>query len=157
MKLGENKPDNYDLSSLRLLGTVGEPINHKAWMWYRKKIGNNNCPIVDTWWQTETGANMIAPLPGITETIPGTCTTPLPGIETAIIDNDGNEISSINQGGNLVIKKPWPSMLRGVWVIKIDMKIHIGKDLIINTTLLVIQLDLMNMEISGLWVDLMML
>ena len=115
MKLGENKPDNYDLSSLRLLGTVGEPINPKAWMWYRKKIGNNNCPIVDTWWQTETGANMIAPLPGITETIPGTCTTPLPGIEAAIIDNEGNEISSINQGGNLVIKKPWPSMLRGIW------------------------------------------
>jgi acetyl-CoA synthetase len=115
MKLGENKPDNYDLSSLRLLGTVGEPINPKAWMWYRKKIGNNNCPIVDTWWQTETGANMIAPLPGITETIPGTCTTPLPGIEAAIMDNEGNEISSINQGGNLVIKKPWPSMLRGIW------------------------------------------
>ena len=115
MKLGENKPDDHDLSSLRLLGTVGEPINPKAWMWYRKKIGSDNCPIVDTWWQTETGANMIAPLPGITETIPGTCTTALPGIEAGIIDDSGNEISSKNEGGNLVIKKPWPSMLRGIW------------------------------------------
>ena len=115
MKLGENKPDDHNLSSLRLLGTVGEPINPKAWMWYRSKIGNNNCPIVDTWWQTETGANMIAPMPGVTETIPGTCTKPLPGIDAAIVDNDGNEILSKNQGGNLVIKKPWPSMLRGIW------------------------------------------
>ncbi len=115
MKLGENKPDDHNLSSLRLLGTVGEPINPKAWMWYRTKIGNNECPIVDTWWQTETGANMIAPIPGVTETIPGTCTKPLPGIDAAIVDNDGNEILSKNQGGNLVIKKPWPSMLRGIW------------------------------------------
>ena len=115
MKLGENKPDDHNLTSLRLLGTVGEPINPKAWIWYQSKIGNNRCPIVDTWWQTETGANMIAPIPGVTETIPGTCTRPLPGIDIAIIDDNGNEIQSNNQGGNLVIKKPWPSMLRGIW------------------------------------------
>jgi acetyl-CoA synthetase len=115
MKLGENKPDDHDLSSLRLLGTVGEPINPKAWIWYQKKIGKENCPIVDTWWQTETGANMIAPIPGVTQTIPGTCTKALPGIEIGIIDNNGNEIISKNEGGNLVIKKPWPSMLRGIW------------------------------------------
>ena len=115
MKLGKNKPDDHDLSSLRLLGTVGEPINPKAWVWYQEKIGKGRCPIVDTWWQTETGANMIAPLPGVTSTIPGTCTKPLPGIDIGIIDNDGNEIHSKNQGGNLVIKKPWPSMLRGIW------------------------------------------
>ena len=105
----------YDLSSLKVLGTVGEPINEDAWHWYDTAIGKKEASIVDTWWQTETGANMIAPLPGVTETIPGTCTTPLPGIEAAIIDNEGNEISTINQGGNLVIKKPWPSMLRGIW------------------------------------------
>tara|TARA_Y100000748_G_scaffold93027_1_gene77607 strand:- start:86 stop:2032 length:1947 start_codon:yes stop_codon:yes gene_type:complete len=115
MKIGENKPDDHDLTSLRLLGTVGEPINPKAWVWYQEKIGNGKCPIVDTWWQTETGANMIAPLPGVTPTIPGTCTKPLPGIVAGIIDSGGNEILSKNQGGNLVIKKPWPSMLRGIW------------------------------------------
>ena len=115
MKLGEDLPEKYDLSSLRLLGTVGEPINPKAWIWYQLKIGNNRCPIVDTWWQTETGANMIAPIPGITHTTPGTCTQPLPGIEIGIVDEDGNDINEVNQGGNLVIKKPWPSMLRGIW------------------------------------------
>ena len=115
MKLGENLPKEYNLESLRLLGTVGEPINPKAWEWYNSKIGNAKCPVVDTWWQTETGANMIAPLPGITSTVPGTCTKPLPGIDISIIDNDGNEIKKANQGGNLVIRRPWPSMLRGVW------------------------------------------
>ena len=115
MKLGENLPDKYNLESLRLLGTVGEPINPKAWIWYQDKIGNCNCPIVDTWWQTETGANMIAPIPGVTKTVPGTCTHPLPGIDIGIISDDGHEITEVNQGGNLVIKKPWPSMLRGIW------------------------------------------
>ncbi len=115
MKLGENLPDNFNLESLRILGTVGEPINPKAWKWYHSKIGLSSCPVVDTWWQTETGANMIAPLPGITETIPGTCTKPLPGIDIGIIDSNGEEIQEANKGGNLVIKKPWPSMLRGVW------------------------------------------
>ncbi len=115
MKVGENSPVNYDLSSLRILGTVGEPINPKAWMWYYKMIGKKKCPIVDTWWQTETGANMIAPLPGISDLVPGSCTKPLPGIDAAIIDNNGKEIIGSNQGGDLVIKKPWPSMLRGIW------------------------------------------
>jgi len=115
MKLGEDLPEKYNLESLRLLGTVGEPINPKAWIWYQIKIGNSVCPIVDTWWQTETGANMIAPIPGVTKTIPGTCTHPLPGIDIGIIDDDGNEINMANQGGNLVIRKPWPSMLRGIW------------------------------------------
>ena len=115
MKLGEDLPEKYNLKSLRLLGTVGEPINPKAWIWYQTKIGNSICPIVDTWWQTETGANMIAPIPGITKTIPGTCTHPLPGIDIGIVDDDGNEINIANQGGNLVIRKPWPSMLRGIW------------------------------------------
>jgi len=115
MKFGDNLPNQCNLSSLRLLGTVGEPINPEAWIWYHKNIGKEKCPIVDTWWQTETGANMIAPLPGITDIIPGTCTKPLPGISVGIVDNDGNEINKANQGGNLVIKKPWPSMLRGIW------------------------------------------
>ena len=115
MKLGENLPKKYNLNSLRLLGTVGEPINPKAWIWYQSQIGNTECPIVDTWWQTETGANMIAPIPGVTETIPGTCTKPLPGIDVDIVDDNGNSINKHNQGGNLVIKKPWPSMLRGIW------------------------------------------
>ena len=115
MKLGENLPEKYNLSSLRLLGTVGEPINPKAWVWYQLKIGNGKCPIVDTWWQTETGANIIAPIPGVTHTTPGTCTQPLPGIEIGIVDEDGNDVNEVNQGGNLVIKKPWPSMLRGIW------------------------------------------
>tara|TARA_B100001057_G_scaffold81281_1_gene76640 strand:+ start:18021 stop:19964 length:1944 start_codon:yes stop_codon:yes gene_type:complete len=115
MKVGENSPTDFKLTSLRILGTVGEPINPKAWMWYYRMIGNEKCPIVDTWWQTETGANMIAPLPGISKLIPGSCTKPLPGIDAAIIDNTGKEINVPNYGGDLVIKKPWPSMLRGIW------------------------------------------
>ena len=115
MKVGENSPTDFKLTSLRILGTVGEPINPKAWMWYYRMIGNEKCPIVDTWWQTETGANMIAPLPGISNLVPGSCTKPLPGIDAAIIDNTGKEINVPNHGGDLVIKKPWPSMLRGIW------------------------------------------
>lgn len=115
MKFGEDLPNKYDLSSIRLLGTVGEPINPEAWMWYHTYIGREHCPIVDTWWQTETGANMIAPLPGIVPTKPGSCTLPLPGIMAAIVDNEGHEVTEDHQGGALVIKKPWPSMLRNIW------------------------------------------
>ncbi len=115
MKLGDDLPGRYDLSKLRLLGTVGEPINPEAWMWYHRVIGGERCPIVDTWWQTETGANMIAPIPGAMATKPGSCTLPLPGIDADVVDKDGNPITQPNQGGFLVIKKPWPSMLRTVW------------------------------------------
>ncbi len=115
MKVGENDPSNYNLKSLRILGTVGEPINPKAWMWYYEKVGKNSCPVVDTWWQTETGANMIAPIPSINSLIPGTCTKALPGIDAAIVDVKGNELTQSNQGGDLVIKQPWPSMLAGIW------------------------------------------
>jgi acetyl-CoA synthetase len=115
MKMGDEIPQKYDLSALRLLGTVGEPINPEAWMWYHTVIGQERCPIVDTWWQTETGAHMIAPVPGVTATKPGSCTRPLPGIDAAIVDQDGNEITTANQGGYLVIRKPWPSMVQTVW------------------------------------------
>ena len=115
MKFGDDIPAKYDLSKLRILGTVGEPINPEAWMWYHRTIGKENCPIVDTWWQTETGAHMIAPLPGATATKPGSCTQPLPGIDAAIVDEAGNEITEPNKGGYLVIRKPWPSMLRTIW------------------------------------------
>tara|TARA_B100000886_G_scaffold44381_1_gene27237 strand:- start:13010 stop:14947 length:1938 start_codon:yes stop_codon:yes gene_type:complete len=115
MKVGEDEPKNYNLKSLRILGTVGEPINPKAWMWYYETIGNSQCPIVDTWWQTETGANMIAPIPGINSLIPGTCTSALPGIDAAIVNVNGIQLTQPNQGGDLVIKKPWPSMLAGIW------------------------------------------
>jgi len=114
MRFGDDIPNQYDLSKLRLLGTVGEPINPEAWMWYYRVIGKERCPIVDTWWQTETGAHMIAPLPGVTALKPGSCTLPLPGIDAAVVDEEGNEISHGN-GGYLVIRKPWPSMLRTVW------------------------------------------
>ncbi len=114
MKFGDEIPNQYDLSKLRLLGTVGEPINPEAWMWYYTVIGKERCPIVDTWWQTETGAHMIAPLPGVTALKPGSCTLPLPGIDAAVVDEEGNEIPHGN-GGYLVIRKPWPSMLRTVW------------------------------------------
>ena len=115
MKHGDEIPQSYDLSSLRLLGTVGEPINPEAWMWYHRIIGQERCPIVDTWWQTETGGAMISPLPGVTETKPGSCTTPMPGIDVDIVDELGEPIGEANQGGYLVIKKPWPSMLRTIW------------------------------------------
>ncbi len=113
MKWGEQWPDGRDLSSLRLLGTVGEPINPEAWMWYHRVIGDRNCPIVDTWWQTETGHIMITPLPGLTSTRPGSATQPFPGIEVKILDDDGNEIKQ--GGGYLAITRPWPGMLRGIW------------------------------------------
>jgi acetyl-CoA synthetase len=114
VKWGDALPAKHDLTSLRLLGTVGEPINPEAWMWYRRVIGGDRCPIVDTWWQTETGAIMIAPLPGATPTKPGTCTRPLPGIDADVVDRHGQPVG-IDQGGYLVIKKPWPSMLRTIF------------------------------------------
>jgi acetyl-CoA synthetase len=113
MKWGDQWPAKHDLSRLRLLGSVGEPINPEAWMWYREKIGGNRCPIVDTWWQTETGAIVISPLPGITETKPGSATTPLPGYRAALLDANAREITV--GGGLLALTRPWPSMLRTIW------------------------------------------
>jgi acetyl-CoA synthetase len=113
MKWGDQWPARHDLSRLRLLGSVGEPINPEAWMWYREKIGGNRCPIVDTWWQTETGAIVISPLPGVTATKPGSATTPLPGYSAALLDTKANEIPI--GGGLLALTKPWPSMLRTIW------------------------------------------
>ncbi|MFL6715382.1 MAG: acetate--CoA ligase, partial [Burkholderiaceae bacterium] len=107
-------PDRYDLSSLRLLGSVGEPINPEAWMWYYKNVGHEKCPIVDTFWQTETGGHMITPLPGATPMVPGSCTLPLPGIMAAIVDETGQDLPN-GQGGILVVKRPWPSMIRTIW------------------------------------------
>lgn len=107
-------PKNYDLSSLRLLGSVGEPINPAAWEWYHQNIGGGRCPIVDTFWQTETGGHMITPLPGATPLVPGSCTLPFPGITAAIVDETGNDVPN-GQGGILVVKKPWPSMIRTIW------------------------------------------
>jgi len=113
IKAGDEWPNKHDLSSLRVLGTVGEPINPEAWMWYRNVIGKGRCPIVDTWWQTETGGHMIAPLPFATPTTPGSATLPLPGIDAAIVDEHGKPVTE--GGGLLVIRQPWPSMLRGIW------------------------------------------
>jgi acetyl-CoA synthetase len=113
MKWGDQWPAKRDLSRLRLLGSVGEPINPEAWMWYQEKIGGNRCPIVDTWWQTETGCIVISPLPGVTETKPGSATTPLPGFSAALLDAKGDEIKV--GGGLLALTKPWPSMLRTIW------------------------------------------
>jgi acetyl-CoA synthetase len=110
----DTQPGRYDLSSLRILGTVGEPINPEAWMWYHKNVGNERCPIVDTWWQTETGGHMITPLPGATPTKPGSCTLPLPGVAAAVVDETGADVEQGN-GGFLVIKKPWPAMIRNIW------------------------------------------
>ena len=107
-------PRNFDLKSLRILGSVGEPINPEAWMWYHENVGGSRCPIVDTFWQTETGGHMITPLPGATPLVPGSCTLPLPGIMAAIVDEAGHDIEN-GQGGILVIKRPWPSMLRTIW------------------------------------------
>ena len=114
MRWGDEHPEKHDLSSLRLLGTVGEPINPEAWVWYHEVIGGGRCPIVDTWWQTETGAIMMTPLPGVTPTKPGSCTRPFFGVEPAIVDEQGKELGT-NEGGYLVMKRPWPSMLRGIW------------------------------------------
>jgi acetyl-CoA synthetase len=114
MKWGSQFPESADLSSLRLLGTVGEPINPEAWMWYREHIGANRCPIVDTWWQTETGGILITPLPGITATKPGAAMTPFPGISVDVVDNDGASVGN-GEGGYLVITQPWPGMTRGIY------------------------------------------
>jgi len=114
MKWGDHWLKKHDLSSLRLLGTVGEPINPEAWMWYHKQVGGGKCPIVDTWWQTETGGHMITPIPGATPTKPGTATLPFFGVDVGIVDDTGAEVNKDEQG-KLVIKKPWPSMLRGIW------------------------------------------
>ncbi|OUU25426.1 MAG: acetate--CoA ligase [Planctomycetia bacterium TMED53] len=113
MKWGEEIPKSKDLSSLRLLGSVGEPINPEAWMWYHEFIGGERCPIVDTWWQTETGSIMITPLPGVTTTKPGSAATAYPGIDAVVVDDEGNEVAP-GHGGLLVIRSPWPSMLRGI-------------------------------------------
>lgn len=114
MKLGRAIPGKFDLSSIRLLGSVGEPINPEAWMWYRHVIGADTAPIIDTWWQTETGAIMISALPGVTETKPGSAQVPIPGIGVDVVDEQGNEVGNGN-GGLLVLTQPWPSMLRGIW------------------------------------------
>jgi acetyl-CoA synthetase len=111
MKWGADKVADHDLSSLRLLGTVGEPINPKAWLWYHVVVGGESCPIVDTWWQTETGHIMLSPLPGITRTKPGSATQPFPGIDIDVVDEQGKSVDA----GLLVIKSPWPGMLRGIY------------------------------------------
>ena len=113
MKSGREIPDKYDLSSLRLLGTVGEPINPEAWIWYKNVIGKDKCPIVDTWWQTETGGIMVSPIPGAVDAKPGSATFPLPGVEVLIVNKEGEEVNS-NEGGYLIIKKPWPGMMRTI-------------------------------------------
>jgi acetyl-CoA synthetase len=113
MKWGTQEPESHDLSSLRLLGSVGEPINPEAWVWYWKHIGGGRCPVVDTWWQTETGAIMISPLPGATTLKPGSATFPLPGIAAEVVDDEGNRVN--RGGGYLTLTRPWPSMLRGIW------------------------------------------
>ncbi len=110
----QTAPTKYDLSSLRLLGSVGEPINPEAWIWYHENVGGSRCPIVDTWWQTETGGHMITPLPGVTPLVPGSCTLPLPGIIAAIVDETGRDVED-GHGGILVIKRPWPAMIRTIW------------------------------------------
>ena len=115
MKLGDAIPAKYDLSKLRLLGSVGEPINPEAWMWYYRTIGKKRCPIVDTWWQTETGAILMTPIPAVTPAKPGSCAKPLPGIFADIVDEEGRSVKTANAGGYLVIKRPWPSMLRTIW------------------------------------------
>jgi len=114
IKAGADQPAKYNLSKLRVLGTVGEPINPEAWMWYYTVVGQSRCPIVDTFWQTETGGHMISPLPGATPLVPGSCTLPLPGIMAAIVDETGHDVPN-GQGGLLVIKRPWPSMIRTIW------------------------------------------
>jgi acetyl-CoA synthetase len=118
IKLAESDPkvhpDRFDLLTLRLLGTVGEPINPAAWTWFYEHVGHSHCPVIDTWWQTETGGHMIAPMPGATPLVPGSCTLPLPGIMAAVVDETGRDVPN-GQGGILVVKRPWPSMLRNVW------------------------------------------
>ena len=114
MKWGTEYPAKHDLSSLRLLGSVGEPINPEAWIWYREWIGDNNVPVCDTWWMTETGGIMITPLPGITTLLPGSATRPFPGIQADVVDEKGNSVP-LGGGGYAVITRPWPGMTRGIW------------------------------------------
>ncbi len=114
IKWGDHHVDKHDLTSLRLLGSVGEGINPEAWMWYHRKIGGGRCPIVDTWWQTETGGIMMSPLPGAIATKPGSCTKPLPGIRPRIVDDKGHDVPA-GRGGMLCVDTPWPGMLRGIW------------------------------------------
>jgi acetyl-CoA synthetase len=114
MKWGEDLPAGHKLSSLRVLGSVGEPINPEAWIWYRRVIGHDSCPVVDTWWQTETGGIMITPLPGVTTTKPGAAQTPFPGIGADVVDNEGTPVPN-GGGGYLVLTEPWPGMTRGIW------------------------------------------
>jgi acetyl-CoA synthetase len=114
IRWGDQHPNAHDLSSLRLLGTVGEPINPEAWMWYQRVIGKKRCPIVDTWWQTETGGILITPLPGAVAAKPGSCTLPFPGIDPEVLDAEGVRVGS-SQGGFLALTRPWPGMLRGIW------------------------------------------
>ena len=113
MKWGAQEPERHDLSSLRVLGTVGEPINPEAWMWYHEYIGGGSCPIVDTWWQTETGGHMVSPMPGVTTTKPGSACHAIPGVFAELVDDAGNPVE--RGGGYLTITRPWPSMLRGIW------------------------------------------
>ncbi|MBP7678295.1 MAG: AMP-binding protein, partial [Thermoanaerobaculia bacterium] len=113
MKWGTHYPEKWDLSSLRLLGSVGEPINPEAWMWYQEHIGRRRCPIVDTWWQTETGHIMITPLPGLTRTKPGSATMSFPGVDACVLNEKGEEVTE--GGGYVAVRKPWPGMLRGIW------------------------------------------
>ena len=115
MKWGDDIPAKFDLSSVRMLGSVGEPINPEAWLWYRKNIGGGKAPIVDTWWQTETGGIMISPLPGVTTLEPGSAQRPIPGIAAEILDDDGQPFTEAEKVGYLVLTKPWPAMLRGIW------------------------------------------
>jgi acetyl-CoA synthetase len=114
MKWGTELPAAHDLSSLRLLGSVGEPINPEAWIWYREHIGHGECPIVDTWWQTETGGILVTPLPGITTTKPGAAMTPFPGVSVDVVDDEGHSVGP-GEGGYIVVTEPWPGMLRGIW------------------------------------------
>jgi acetyl-CoA synthetase len=114
MRWGDEHVQRFDRSSLRLLGTVGEPINPEAWMWYREVVGESRCPIVDTWWQTETGSILITPLPGVHATKPGSAIRPFFGVDPAIVDERGEEVAP-GEGGYLVVRRPWPSMLRGIW------------------------------------------
>src|SRR5699024_1059911 len=114
MKWGADVPEQYDLSSLRVLGTVGEPINPEAWVWYRTHVGGDSTPVVDTWWQTETGAIMISPLPGVTDAKPGAAQHAIPGINADVVDDTGQSVPH-GSGGYLVLTKPWPAMLRTIW------------------------------------------
>ncbi len=150
MRAAANWIDKHNLDSVRLLGTVGEPINPEAWMWYRNVIGHDKCPIVDTWWQTETGAMMITPIPGVTPTKPGTATLPFFGIDAAIVDRSGKELAA-NQGGLLVIRKPWPSMFAASSTTRRVMKSNTGRTSQACTSPAIYALAAMRTATSGSW------